>query len=101
MSSESMKTASTISADAPAKKVVSSNRKKDIVILKNGRTICPKVGKIENVDSSATVVGVNVAKKSSEEDFIADYHYGDSVSNDDEVTIFINGFCLWCSDKIS
>ena len=67
-------------ADATTK--ISSKR--DIAILKNGRTICPKVGKIENIDPPAGV-GVVVGKKLSEDDFIVDYHYGDSVSNDEEV----------------
>ena len=75
-------TAATTS-DATKKKTLV---KRDVAILKNGRTIRPKVGKIENADPPSSVaVNKSVVKKSSEDDFIVDYHYGDSVSNDEEV----------------
>ena len=64
-------------------KVQAAERKKEIVILKSGRTICPKKGKVET--SQESVANGGILKKVSEDDFIVDYHYGDSVSNDDEV----------------
>lgn len=54
--------------------------------MKSGRTIRPKVVKAEKpVAPLAKVVPLSGVKKYSEDDFIVDYHYGDSVSNDEEV----------------
>jgi len=64
-------------------KVQAAERKKEIGILKSGRTICPKKGKVET--SPNNVANGGSLKRVSEDDFIVDYHYGDSVSNDDEV----------------
>ena len=65
-----------------------AERKKEIVLLKSGRTVCPKSGKRSGKtdgDNSTAAATSKSTKKVSEDDFIVDYHYGDSVSNDDEV----------------
>jgi hypothetical protein len=62
-----------------------AERKKEIVLLKSGRTVCPKTGKRTKIDGDSSTTTLTTPKKMSEDDFIVDYHYGDSVSNDDEV----------------
>ena len=62
-----------------------AERKKEIVLLKSGRTVCPKSGKRNKTECGNTTATSKATKKVSEDDFIVDYHYGDSVSNDEEV----------------